>query len=404
MNFKEILAEAIQNKVKIIITGRSGWGKSEMIAQVAEEEGLELVDFRLSEVLPEDIIGIPKVVGEYYEYIPPKWLYEVVNNPEKKYLLFLDEITQGTPEVLNICYKIFDKVTKVGNYVLENVSVVGATNYSYESDYLSDLPEPLKKRACMLQLSHDAEDAKDYLIKKHDLPVSDTLEKALVDSITESNPRSVDKSIELIKNDCNVAVVSEFVGLHHYQSLKSVLVKSDKPGGLSNLDDALYALENDGYVTYESAKYRILDSVMLQYKFGLTDEETRVVEGRMNNLNYEGGKGCKVTLLTDMALDNPELTAEDIMSLSKSNSFNIYTYLTSVKTNAEIFNSQYPAFVKLVGSDKSVFKYLWQVRVLPIHLMREYREHQPWATLRQMANRGHLTESKLKEFAKELQW
>ena len=106
MNFKEILAEAIQNKVKIIITGRSGWGKSEMIAQVAEEEGLELVDFRLSEVLPEDIIGIPKVVGEYYEYIPPKWLYEVVNNPEKKYLLFLDEITQGTPEVLNICYKI----------------------------------------------------------------------------------------------------------------------------------------------------------------------------------------------------------------------------------------------------------------------------------------------------------
>ena len=70
-----------------------------MIQQVAEELGLKLIDFRLSEVLPEDIVGIPKVKDDYYEYVPPKWLYDVVNNPDKKYLLFLDEITQGTPEV-----------------------------------------------------------------------------------------------------------------------------------------------------------------------------------------------------------------------------------------------------------------------------------------------------------------
>ena len=70
-----------------------------MIQQVAAEMNLELIDFRLSEVLPEDIVGIPKVKDDYYEYVPPKWLYDVVNNPDKKYLLFLDEITQGTPEV-----------------------------------------------------------------------------------------------------------------------------------------------------------------------------------------------------------------------------------------------------------------------------------------------------------------
>ena len=107
LNFKEILKEAIKNNTKIIITGRSGYGKSEMVAQVAEELGMELIDFRLSEVLPEDLVGIPKVKDDYYEYVPPKWLYDVVSNPDKKYLLFLDEITQVTPEVLNICYKIF---------------------------------------------------------------------------------------------------------------------------------------------------------------------------------------------------------------------------------------------------------------------------------------------------------
>ena len=107
MNFKKLLSEAIDNDTKIIITGRSGWGKSEMINQVAQEKGMELIDFRLSEVLPEDLVGIPKVKDDFYEYIPPRWLYEVVQHPEKKYLLFLDEITQGTPEVLNICYKIF---------------------------------------------------------------------------------------------------------------------------------------------------------------------------------------------------------------------------------------------------------------------------------------------------------
>ena len=89
MNFKELLKEAIENNTKIIVTGRSGWGKSEMIQQVAEELNLELIDFRLSEVLPEDIVGIPKVKGDYYEYVPQVWLYDVIKHQEKKYILFL---------------------------------------------------------------------------------------------------------------------------------------------------------------------------------------------------------------------------------------------------------------------------------------------------------------------------
>ena len=227
MNFKKLLSEAIDNNTKIIITGKSGWGKSEMIAQVAEEKGMELIDFRLSEVLPEDLIGIPKVRDDFYEYVPPKWLYEVVNNPDKKYLLFLDEITQGTPEVLNICYKIFDKVTKVGNYTLDNVAVVGATNYQDESNYLSELPQPLKKRACMLELRHNSEEAANYLVKKYAFDDS-LVKRAIKSTIEMSNPRSTEKAINLIMNNCAKELSLPYIGMQAYTQLKNVFQLSRK--------------------------------------------------------------------------------------------------------------------------------------------------------------------------------
>lgn len=303
MDFKELLKDAIKNNAKIIVTGKSGYGKSEMIKQVAEEIGYELIDFRLSEILPEDLVGIPKLRDDYYEYVPPRWLYDVVQNPDKKYLLFLDEITQGTPEVLNITYKIFDKVTKVGNYELPNVAVVGATNYQDESNYLNELPIPLKNRACMIELNHSSKIYVDYLMNKYkdkfssaDSNTKNEIKNTLKQIIADSNPRSTDKAIELISNNCVKELVIPYIGYNNYTALRGYILNTAVDSTtLTGLERATIDLDN-GFMSVHGKRFDIEEPIDLKIKYELTDEEYSVVKEKFYNEYTNKGTNNKGTI------------------------------------------------------------------------------------------------------------
>lgn len=347
MNFKEILKEAIKNNTKIIITGKSGYGKSEMVAQVAKELNYELIDFRLSEILPEDLVGVPKVRDDYYEYVPPKWLYDVIQNPNKKYLLFLDEITQGTPEVLNICYKIFDKITKVGNHTLDNVAVVGATNYSDESNYLNELPDPLKKRACMLELDHTPTIYSNYLMSKYDAYLKDynktekaIIENFIIDTIKESNPRSTDKAIELIHNNCSVELVSPFIGYTNYSNLVNYFSSKEdsqkQATDLSNLEKAQRDLQN-GYCLIGSKRYDIEEPADLLVLYNLTPEEYEIIN-QAYTTEFKGNKqgNKKETIYAALNSMNPTIDSTKLENAAnKSCTFNWTTYAKKIKLMAK---------------------------------------------------------------------
>lgn len=403
MDFKKLLSEAIDNNTKIIITGKSGWGKSEMVAQVAEEKGMELIDFRLSEVLPEDLVGIPKVKDDYYEYVPPRWLYEVVNNPDKKYLLFLDEITQGTPEVLNICYKIFDKVTKVGNYTLNNVSVVGATNYQSESNYLSELPTPLKNRACMVELEHNSSYATKYLIDKYNLDGNSSLIiKAIKDSIRESNPRSTDKVIDLILHGCTKNLCIPFVGLQSYMGLSSVLIKANKPEGLTGLDSALYDLKQ-GYVEFKNSKYNITEPEILINYYELSSEESSIIIDEFNKANLQTVEGARMTFMSDFAASKQDISGEELLAYSECKSFNGLSYLNQFKINEKTMTNQFEILKQIFNwTDKQLLRTLCERRTLPLGVMKLYRNDLPWDLLVEHDKKGWLTKNKKDEFRKEL--
>lgn len=402
MNFKEILSEAIDNNTKIILTGYSGWGKSEMIQQVAEEKGLELIDFRLSEVLPEDLVGIPKVIGDYYEYVPPKWLYDVVNNPDKKYLLFLDEITQGTPEVLNICYKIFDKVTKVSNYTLTNVAVVGATNYQSESNYLSELPTPLKNRACMLELDKDVDRASNYLINKYSLTleIKPVLDKCIVDS----NPRSTEKALTLIMNHCNKHLVIPYINASNYQSLNNFITLTESQSdSLTDLERARVALSL-GFIVLNNKKYSINHPHYLTINYHLSQEESEIIEEEFSSKEMPVVEDALSGFVTAYAITNSAtLSSDELRVLSEESTFNVYKYLNGMKLNAKILKEQLPLLCELTGrTDVELMRGLANNRILPIDVMRNFKDIMPWDILKSQKEKGWLTDNKLLEFAKEL--
>ena len=58
----------------MILWGPPGVGKSAIVAQLAAERGLQLVDIRAPLLDPTDLRGIPAVVGDRAEWFAPSFL------------------------------------------------------------------------------------------------------------------------------------------------------------------------------------------------------------------------------------------------------------------------------------------------------------------------------------------
>ncbi|MBT5624747.1 MAG: AAA family ATPase, partial [Proteobacteria bacterium] len=58
----------------VMLWGAPGVGKSQIVAQVAAEENLPLIDIRLSQLEPTDLRGIPFRVDDCVEWAIPSML------------------------------------------------------------------------------------------------------------------------------------------------------------------------------------------------------------------------------------------------------------------------------------------------------------------------------------------
>ena len=71
----------------VFIWGAPGIGKSALVEQFADEIGLPCVSLLVSQLAPEDIIGILQITGDTSEFLPPKMIAR-----KEPYVLFLDEL------------------------------------------------------------------------------------------------------------------------------------------------------------------------------------------------------------------------------------------------------------------------------------------------------------------------
>lgn len=122
-----------------------------------EERAGELyvyVDLRLTECVPEDLLGYPRPVdAKYYVYTPPLWA-KVLSRPEIAGLLFLDEITNvQRDDVVAAAYKItLDR--KVGFVKLsDRVRVIAAGNSPEHSAIARELPAPAVSRCKVVKIA-----------------------------------------------------------------------------------------------------------------------------------------------------------------------------------------------------------------------------------------------------------
>lgn len=153
---KESLTTAIKAKRPTFIWGAPGVGKSQVVAQVAAENDLELIDVRAVLLDPVDLRGLPHINGEgKAHWAIPSFL---PSDPDSKGILFLDELNAAPLLVQAACYQlILDR--KLGEYELpKGWSVVAAGNRETDKAVTFRMSSALANRFIHLNFDVDLED------------------------------------------------------------------------------------------------------------------------------------------------------------------------------------------------------------------------------------------------------
>ena len=137
----------------VFLWGAPGIGKSSLVRDFAAGLGLECVSLLGTQLAPEDLIGVPQVVGGRSRFCPPEMIAR-----DEPYCLFLDELNAAAPDVQKAFYSlILDR--RIGSYQLPaGTVVVGAGNRAADNALARPMPSALANRLVHVHLRASAAD------------------------------------------------------------------------------------------------------------------------------------------------------------------------------------------------------------------------------------------------------
>lgn len=165
-----MITSFIKAKLVPMIEGSPGTGKSQIVHQIAQEYGLKVIDLRLSQCDPCDLMGFPNVRGNRAGYLPMD-TFPIESDPIPDgfngWILFLDEFNSAVPAVQAAAYKlVLDRM--VGTHRLhKNVAVVCAGNKETDNAIVQPMSTALQSRLVHLELVTDAKEWIEWASKNH---------------------------------------------------------------------------------------------------------------------------------------------------------------------------------------------------------------------------------------------
>ena len=154
---KEFLGAESGHHTPVMLWGAPGVGKSQMVAQVAQKNNVEVIDIRLSQMEPSDLRGIPFRDKEVVEWAIPAMLPNSTRHGESG-ILFLDEITSAAPSVSAAAYQlILDR--RLGQYIVPNGwAIFAAGNRQGDRGVTYTMPAPLANRFSHFEVDINLDD------------------------------------------------------------------------------------------------------------------------------------------------------------------------------------------------------------------------------------------------------
>ncbi len=125
----------------VFIWGAPGIGKSALVRKFAASVGLDCVSLLGSQLAPEDLMGVPQIVGGVSRFCPPSMIAR-----SAPYCLCLDELNACSQDVQKAFYSLIHE-RRVGEYELPPGSIViGAGNRAQDSAIVKPMSSALMNR------------------------------------------------------------------------------------------------------------------------------------------------------------------------------------------------------------------------------------------------------------------
>lgn len=147
-----------------LLVGSPAIGKSGIVHQVAKEYNLKVIDLRLSQCDPTDLLGFPGVNEQGKAIYRPMESFPIKGDPlplkddgtqYDGWLLFLDELTSAPRGVQAAAYKlILDRMVGL-HHLHEHVAIVAAGNKDSDGAIVEEMSTALQSRLVHFELVVD---------------------------------------------------------------------------------------------------------------------------------------------------------------------------------------------------------------------------------------------------------
>ena len=129
--FLSVVPHILDAKLPVLLRGRHGVGKSEVVYQTAAVRGLPVVERRASQMTEGDLLGLPDTADTDIDgrkattWNAPDWLVTACTQPV---VLFLDEVDRATMEVRQGLFELTDSRKINGWHLHADTLIIAAVN------------------------------------------------------------------------------------------------------------------------------------------------------------------------------------------------------------------------------------------------------------------------------------
>jgi hypothetical protein len=146
------LIRAMAHEQSLLLLAPPGVGKSDIVFEAAREAGLPCRSLLGTQIAPEDVSGVPRIVGERSVFCPPRALLPESAEP---FCLFLDELPACAPDVQKAFYSLLLE-RRIGEFVLPRGTwVVAAGNRAQDRALVRSMSSALINRVTVLNVRAD---------------------------------------------------------------------------------------------------------------------------------------------------------------------------------------------------------------------------------------------------------
>jgi hypothetical protein len=131
---QDILAMVTAQAGVLYVKGKPGMGKTAMFEQIAQDQGWQYVDLRLSQIDETEVLGLPRETKyrneQVFSYLPPKW---AVRANEAPTLVVFEELNRAPITVRNAALQILNE-RRLGDLHLSKTVYLVAVGNLGEAD------------------------------------------------------------------------------------------------------------------------------------------------------------------------------------------------------------------------------------------------------------------------------